>query len=101
MLSRARRGVRKEGHRTSGGALRKKVYRFFYHLPVRRIRFRRLGVPLRAMQSPRLFACGRFLSLPLSCLGPSRIAKQPLRLAVERRNGVREIRMRTSHIVCK
>ena len=71
---------------------------FLYHLPVRRIRFRRLGVPLRAMQSPRLFACGRFLSLPLSCLGPSRIVMRLLRLAVcEIREGGRgrELRMRT------
>ena len=61
----------------------------FYHLPVRRIRFRRLGVPLRGTQSPRLFGYGRFLFLPLSCLGPSHIVKQLVRLAVERIEGFR------------
>jgi hypothetical protein len=89
----------KKGHRERQTGLREREFigSLYHHVPVRRIRFRRLGVPLRAMQSPRLFACDRFLSLPLSCLGPSRIAKRLLRLAALREERGRELPMRTGH----
>lgn len=83
MVSRAWRCEEKKDTERQAGLGENKPA-LYYHLPVRRVRFRRLGVPLRATQSPRLFAYDRFLSLPLSCLGPSRIAKQLLRLAVAR-----------------